>query len=176
MYKISLLLICTVGCLIAHAQDFHLGGKTQKTYGMYWENGLSAQYSFAGFYPGRLHVGLDYYTTRLGSAIGSNALKQDNLVATTAWYFRKDKAFRLLTKLNMGIFKVDLETEIFDELPSTAFVLAPELGVSYRCMEAPWMLNLATGYNLNFQEEGKSPGTYQPLFYNLSLFYNLFAQ
>lgn len=156
-----------------NAQNLNLGVKFQKTHSLYWENGLSVQYSFKSFKPDQFYIGVDYVTSRLGSAISSNALKQDNMVASLAWHFRKNKSFRIITKLNLGIFKADLEEEIFSELPSGTTIIAPELGVSYDFKNYPIKLNLGLGFNANITNGGQSPGTQQPLFYHLSIFYKL---
>ena len=154
-------------------QSFNLGAKFQKTHSLYWENGISAQYSFASFKSDQFYLGFDYLTSRLGSAISSNALKQDNFIASFGWHFRKDKAFRIITKLNLGLFKADLEEEIFSELPSSTTLISPEIALSYQLKSLPIIINLGSGFNANIFDGGKSPGTQQPLYYHLSFYYSL---
>jgi hypothetical protein len=45
---------------------------------MYWENEISAQYSFAHFKPNQFLLALILCLLRLGSAYKSNAIKQDS--------------------------------------------------------------------------------------------------
>lgn len=173
MKKYILIFVIIVPLMTLSAQNLNIGIKFQKTHSMYWENGIAAQYSFPNFKPGQFYVGVDYITSRLGSAINSNALKQDSFIASAAYYFRKDKPLHITTKLNMGFFSVDLEEEIFNELPHTDFLLSPEVGLSYDFKKFPIIVNLGTGYNIGLKEEGESPGTLQPFFYNLTIYYKL---
>lgn len=154
-------------------QNLNLGAKFQKTHSLYWENGISVQYSFKSFKSDQFYLGMDYLTSRLGSAFSSNALKQDNFIASLAWHFRKDKSFRIITKLNLGIFKADLEEEFFSELPNSTTLISPEIGLSYQLRSLPITANAGLGFNANIFDGGKSPGTQQPLYYHLSFYYNL---
>jgi hypothetical protein len=135
---------------------------------------VSAQYSVANFKPNQLYFGLDYVTSRLGTAFNSNAIEQDNFLASVAWYSRREKQLHFVTKLNAGFFKADLGEDIFDELPSTAVLISPEIGLSYDFKRLPIAFNLGTGYNIGLSPEGESPGTLQPLFYNATLCYQIF--
>ncbi len=38
-----------------------------------------------------MHFGLSYVTTRLGSALGTNAIKQDNYLLNVGYFFRNQK-------------------------------------------------------------------------------------
>jgi hypothetical protein len=157
-----------------NAQQLNVGIRIQKTQQMYWENGVSAQYSFANFKPGRLFVGFDFVTSRLGSAMNSNALKQDSYLLSGSYYFFKNKPYHLIGRLNTGFLKTDLEFELFDGLPSSAFLLSPELGMNYSPESWPVSLNFGLGYYLTMQAENKTPGTFQPLYYHMTLYYKLF--
>jgi hypothetical protein len=158
----------------ASAQTFNAGIRIQKTHKMYWENGFSLQYSFKDFQPDRLYIGLDYVTSRLGSAIGSNALKQDNYIVSGTWFFKDPKPFRFNVRLNVGYFYADYEVDIFEDVPNTAFLFSPEIGINYTFKELPISLNLGSGYYVDFAKEGYSPGTLQPLYYHFDVYYTIF--
>ena len=160
-------------CINLSAQKLDIGVKFQKTHSLYWENGISLRYSFASFKSDQFYVGFDVVSSRFGSAFRSNALKQESYLGSASWYFRKDKSLRILTKLNVGFFYADLEEEIFDELPNTAILLSPEVGLSYSIKEMPIIINLSSGYNVGLKGGGESPGTLQPFYYNLTLYYRL---
>ncbi len=155
------------------SQNFNAGIRIQKTNGMYWENGISFQYSFKNLKTDQLYFGFDYVTTRWGSAMGSNALKQDNYLFSSSWAFRKEKSFRPIVRLNIGYLNVDFEEEIFESLPHSAFLLSPEFLVSYAFKNIPVSIHLGSGYYIDFAEEGHSPGTFQPLYYHLNIYYTL---
>jgi hypothetical protein len=171
--KKTILFAALLSCVLASAQQLNVGLRFQKTHSMYWENGISAQYSFANFKPDRFYVGFDFVTSSLGTAMGSNALKQSSYIFSGSWYFNHGKQFRLIGRLNVGYLFANLEDEIFDELPSTAFLLAPEFGMSYQFKDLPIRINAGLGYYLGVQEAYNTPGTFQPLYYHFTLYYNL---
>lgn len=166
-------ILCTI---IIHAQTLKVGARIQKTQEMYWENGISSQYSFAKFKPNRFYIGFDYVSSRLGSAYNSNAIKQDSYIFSGSWLFSKSKPYHFLTRLNMGYFYSDLEYEIFNEIPNTSFLLAPELGFTYDFKKVPISLNLGTGFYIITAKEGYSPGTLQPLYFHFDIHYTLFKK
>ena len=168
---LSLFVLCNI---IANAQTLEVGLRIQKTQEMYWENGVSAQYSFAKFKPNQFFVGLDYVTSRLGTAYQSNAIKQDSYLVSGSWLFNKNKPYHFVTRLNMGYFYSDLEEEMFAAIPNTSFLFSPELGFKYTLKKAPISLNLGIGYYILTAKEGYSPGTLQPLYYHLDLYYSIF--
>jgi len=172
--KKAILLLFAFYSFGIQAQSFNAGIRIQKTHKMYWENGFSLQYSFKDFAPDRLYIGFDYVTSRLGSAMGSNAIKQDNFLLSGTWYFKDPKPFRFHVRLNVGYFYSDYEEEVFDELPNTAFLLSPEIGFNYTFKNIPVALNLGSGYYIDFAKAGYSPGTLQPLYYHLDVFYTIF--
>ena len=128
-----------------YGQSLKIGIKVQKTNAMYWENGISDQYSFASFKSDQFHVGFDFITSRLGTAFNSNALKQESYVASALWYFRRGKSIRFYTRLNSGFFHADLEEDFFKELPHNAFLVSPEIGLSYNFKNLPLVANLGSG-------------------------------
>lgn len=169
---LTVTLLCCSSVLFA--QNLNVGIRLQKTNGMYWENGISAQYTFAGFKPKQMYVGFDFVSSSLGTAINSNALKQNSFIFSGSWYFQKDKAFRLLARLNLGYLKANLEYEIFDDLPNSAFLFSPEFGMCYTFKNLPIALNTGIGYYVSVQPENKTPGTFQPLYYHFTAYYQLF--
>ncbi len=173
MKKFIVLLLFS-SSIILQAQTFNAGVRIQYTQNMYWENGISAQYSFKDFAPNKLYLGFDYVTSRLGSALGTNALKQDNFIFSGSWFFNHDKPFHFVTRLNVGYFYANMESEIFSDVPNTAFLLSPEIGFNYTFNNLPLSINLGSGYYIDFAKEGYSPGTLQPLYYHLDVYYSIF--
>jgi len=143
---------------------------------MYWENGITAQYAFTNFKPKQFLVGFDYITSRLGTAFNSNAIKQDHYLISGSWLFNKRKPYHFVIRLNMGYFYSDLEEETFNEIPNTSFLFSPEVGFTYEFRELPVKLNAGTGYYILGKKDGYSPGTLQPLYYHLDIYYVLFKK
>ncbi|TDD99540.1 hypothetical protein [Flavobacterium cellulosilyticum] len=167
---IFLVIFCTS---IANAQTLEVGLRVQKTQEMYWENGVSAQFSFAKFKPEQFFLGLDYVTSRLGTAYQSNAIKQDSYLLSGSWLFNKNKPYHIVTRFNMGYFYSDLEEDMFAAIPNTSFLVSPEVGLKYNFKKMPISLNLGVGFYIITAKEGYSPGTLQPLYYHLDLYYSI---
>lgn len=169
--KILYIKILLFICLISNAQGYKIGLKFNKTRTMYWENGISARISLKNFKLRNFYIGFDYTSSRFGTALKSNALKQDNYVLHASWYFFPRKSYHIITTLNAGYFYVDLEEAIFKELPHSTHYISPEIGISYEFKHFPIEPCLSSGYRKDFKDEGKSPGTFQPLYYSFSVFY-----
>jgi hypothetical protein len=149
-----------------------VGVRAQKTQKLYWENGFTVDFTYPKILNNRLHFGLSYVTTRLGSALGTNAIKQDNYLLNVGYFFRNQKKLQPFTRLNTGYFYADYESEIFDKLPNTALLLSLDAGLSYE-LKAPITIDLSAGFNLNTGSGSKGPGTLYPIFYQLSVYYTL---
>ncbi|SFQ77744.1 hypothetical protein [Hymenobacter arizonensis] len=149
------------------------GLRFQKTLNLYYENGLTVQYRNPGLLSNRLQVGLTYVSSRLGSAIGSNAIKQDNVFLSGAYLFRMQRTVHPFVRANAGWFRADYESEIFKNLTNSSPTVSTELGV---LVPTKYRFNAAAsvGYNLITGDGSDSPGTLFPLFYQLSLTYSIF--
>ena len=151
------------------------GVRIQKTQKLYWENGFSLDFTSPKILDSRLHLGLSYVTSRLGSAMGTNAIKQDNYLLGLGYHFRPQKKLQPFTRLNMGYFHADYESAIFDDLTNNAFIFAVDAGLSYE-FEVPFTIDLSVGYNLNNGDGSDGPGTLYPVFYQMSIYYTLFKK
>ncbi len=125
-----LLLLLVLICAVGVAQTA-VGVRIQKTPNLYFENGLTFDYSSPDLWQSRIHLGAAYASSRLGSAMGSNALKQDNILISSALHFRQGKQVRPIVGLNLGYFKVDTEFEIFSVLPNSSMLLSLEQGADF---------------------------------------------
>ncbi len=175
MKAIIPLVFLSTMCFFSQAQNLEVGVRIQKTHGMYWENGITLQYNLENFKPDNFSIGFSYITSRLGTAMGSNALNQDSYIANANWFFgKKVKPFKFYGRLNFGYFHAEEVNEIFAEIPNTAFLFAPEFGMNYKFKTLPIVLNLGVGNYLFTGDDGKSPGTFQPLYYHLDISYKIF--
>jgi len=148
------------------------GIRIQKAQKLYWENGFSFDFTSPKIADSRIHLGASFVTTRLGSALGSNAIKQDNYLISAGYYFRHQKQFQPFARLNMGYFHADYEDAIFDVLPNTAFLFPIDAGLSYE-FKIPVTIGLSAGYNFNSGTGSSGPGTLYPVFYQVSISYTL---
>jgi len=150
--------------------ELKAGFRFQKTQKLYWENGITVDFTAKKLWDKRIHFGLSYISSRLGSAIKSNAVKQDNILFSTSLHFMHKKQFQPLVRVNLGYFYADYEEQIFDVLQNTAFLFSLEGAVTYE-FKVPFVLSLGTGINLNTGNGMEGAGTLFPFYYQLSITY-----
>ena len=82
-----------------------LAFRLQRDIGLYSENGISVNYSNKQLMPDRLYFGFSYFCQPAisGTAINSNAIKQDNFLLSAAWYFKPNHIIRPFVRLNTGL-------------------------------------------------------------------------
>lgn len=157
---------------LAQESVLDVGIRIQKTVNLYYENGFSVQYSDKRLKPDRLYFGFTYVTSRLGTALNSNAIPQDNFLFSGAWYFRPNHVLRPLVRLNSGFFVANYEEEVFNELPNSSFLLSPDIGVIFETT-LPLKISLSLGYNLITGDGESGPGTLYPLYFQSTISWNL---
>jgi hypothetical protein len=180
---LSILFIGSVLCLQAKTPgpkegwfgELKGGIRLQKTQKLYWENGFAFDFTSPKIADQSVHFGVSYVTSRLGTAMGSNAIKQDNFLVSSGYHFRHKKELQPFTRLNMGYFHADYEEAIFDVLPNTSFLLSLDAGLSYE-FKVPITLNLSAGYNFISGKGSSGPGTLFPVFYQMSIYYTLLKE
>ncbi len=152
--------------------DLGVGLKFQKTEQLYWESGVAADFTSDFLLNKKIHLKMSYVTSRLGSAMIGNAVKQDNFVVGADWRFRSQKDFQIFTGLNTGFFHADMETPMFTVLPHNSMLFSVEAGLFYK-FKFPVSASLSAGYNLISGDGVSGPGTLFPVFYQLSIFYSI---
>jgi hypothetical protein len=150
-----------------------VGFRFQKSVNLYFENGITAKYTNERLFSRQLYFGVSYVSSRLGTAMGTNAIKQDNYMVYSAYYFRSEKRLRPYFQLNTGYFYADYEEEVFDDLPNSSIILSPEAGLSFRT-NFPLKISASLGYNLITGDGERGPGTLYPLFLQTSVTWDLF--
>lgn len=171
---ITTLLLFISSASFSQNSQLDVGLRFQKTVNLYYENGFTAQYTNSHLLSQRLYFGLSYVTSRLGSAMGSNAIKQDNIFISTTYMFRPARDLKPFLRLNTGYFIADYEYPVFDVLPNTSFLLSPEAGLAFS-FNNPLKLNFSLGYNLITGDGIDGAGTLFPLFIQTSVTWNVFS-
>lgn len=149
-----------------------VGIRLQKSINLYTENGVTLQYSHPKWVNHRLYVGASYVTSRLGTALSSNAIKQDNLLLFTTYYFRPNWIVEPFVKVNVGYFKAHYGADLFNDLPQSSPLVSPEIGLSY-CPNFPLKIGGSIGYNLITGNGVTGPGTLYPVFVQTSITWNI---
>ena len=180
---LSILFITSFLCLKAQTSgpsdgwlgELKGGFRIQKAQKLYWENGFAFDFASPKILDSKVHLGLSYVTTRLGSAMGTNAIKQDNFLFSPGYFFRHQKQLQPFARLNLGYFHANYEVAIFDVLPNTAILFSVDAGLSYE-FKVPLTIHLGAGYNLNTGNGSSGPGTLFPVFYQMSIYYAILKQ
>jgi hypothetical protein len=158
---------------LAQSSVLDVGVRLQKTVNLYSENGIAVSYSDKGLLADMLYFGVSYASSRLGTAFHSNAIKQDNYLVSAAWYFRRNRVIRPFIRANGGYFSADYGEKIFDVLPRSSALLSSDLGVSFQT-GLPVKISTSLGYNFITGNGLSGPGTLYPVFYQLTVSWNLF--
>lgn len=156
----------------AQQRVLDVGIRVQKTINLYYENGLTIQYSSETLAAERVYFGLSYVSSRFGTAMGSNAIQQDNFLFSTSYFFRPEKLIRPLLRANIGYFRAPLEP-VFDDLPQSSMLLSSEAGI---CIDPqlPLKITSSIGYNFITGDGLSGPGTLYPVFIQTSLSWDVF--
>ncbi len=162
----------TTGTIKGWPLEIKGGIRIQKAQKLYWENGFAFDFASPEIADNRIHIGVSYVTTRLGSAMGSNAIKQGSFLLSPGFYFRHTKQLQPFTRLNFGYFHADYEYAVFDVLPNKAFLYSIDAGLSYE-FGLPFTVSLSAGYNFNSGTGSSGPGTLFPVFYQMSACYTV---
>ncbi|WP_020597491.1 hypothetical protein [Spirosoma panaciterrae] len=149
-----------------------IGVRLQKSISLYAENGLMVQYAHPKLASNRLYLGLAYVSSRLGSAFHSNAIKQDSYLFSASYYYRPKWLIHPVLKANIGYFAAHYGSPIFEELPKTSLLLAPEVGLCY-CPTIPLKIHTSIGYHLINGNGRSGPGTLYPVFLQTSITWNV---
>lgn len=152
------------------SDELGVGLRFQKTEQLYWENGVGLDYTSDVLLKKHIHLKLSYATSRLGSAMIGNAVRQDNFLVGADWRFRSQKPLQIFAGLNTGFFHADMENSTFDVLPHNSMLLSAETGLFYK-FKFPLAASLSVGYNLINGDGVSKPGTLFPVYYQLSVFY-----
>ncbi|MGZ3751329.1 MAG: hypothetical protein ACXVAU_08650, partial [Mucilaginibacter sp.] len=114
-----------------------------------------------------------YVTSRLGTALNSNAIKQDNFLLSTAYYFRKNHLIRPFTRMNAGYFAADYGDKIFNVLPRESLLLSADAGICFQT-HSPLKIATSLGYNFITGNGLTGPGTLYPVFYQVTISWSIF--
>jgi hypothetical protein len=173
-FKIVLLIYIVLSIVLkaeTHNKYDIMGGFLfQKTHYLYSENGLGFDISSNSILEKKIHLKFAYLSSRFGSAINSNAIKQDNITLGADWRFRSEHNLQILAGINTGFFIADYEDPTFEVLPNTALLLSVESGLVYN-FDFPISTALTAGYNLRIGNGDNVPGSIFPFFYRLSVYY-----
>ena len=143
-----------------------VGLRFKKYVGFYWVNGVSGEWHSKKLVNNKLHIGISVSSSKLGSAIHSNALSTWETELSFMYLFRQTKKFNPIIRLNTGIATVQLESS-YSSIPSSAFLLSLETGCNYSMGKTH--IRLFGGYNVFTGNGITGLGTIYPIYGGIGL-------
>lgn len=134
----ALLLIQLMGGGVKRAsaqqnQSIFVGGIIESNYAT--QPGFQVSYASDRIARGRPRFSFRYSTTRLSTALGSNALTEDRFQIGAAWYFRRTRTISPFIGLHVGYTRFDRENEeIFALLDNSAPILSLIAGTELKLL------------------------------------------
>jgi hypothetical protein len=168
---LMLLSVCATK-VAAQVPALNVGLRFQKTLDLYFENGVTVLYSSPKLLHDHLRLGVNYVSSRLGSAIASNAIRQDNAFVSAGYLFEKGRKIRPGISVNAGWFHANYDSDIFEQLPQSSPTLAAEACLTL-FTKAGIQIGAGIGYNLITGDGVDKPGTLYPVYAQVSLTYNI---
>jgi hypothetical protein len=153
--------------------SLQLGPRFQKTWGLYWENGIEAQFSHSKIANHQARLKLSWLSSSLGSAYNSNAIHHDYWQSSFAWHFLPEFILQPVTQFNLGYYRFDYEYEIFKNLPHTSALASLQFGVQSHQLLNFGDIWCSMGYNFITGDGVNGPGTLYPLFFSFGFVYNM---
>jgi hypothetical protein len=158
-----------IGCTITSNQ-LEIGSLFQKSYHFYWENGITATYRPANIMNSRLGIGLNILSSKLGSALGTNAIRQNQILVFGQYDFRPGKSIRPFVQANFGYIKAQFDQLKFSDLELQSLLMSINAGVAGTIKEN-WILKGSQGYNIIGSNGRSGLATIYPFIFHLSAQY-----
>jgi hypothetical protein len=152
------------------SSHFSAGIRLKKYVGFYWVNGLSGEWHSPKLLNNKLHLGINIATSKLGSALYSNALTTWETELSLLYYFRKAKPLHPIARINIGLASAQLGSS-FSTLSSRTMLLSLETGCHYT--HKKYSYRLYGGYNLLTGNGISGLGTIYPIYAGVGIMYSL---
>ncbi len=151
-------------------QSLYGGLRLEKAAGFYWYNGIAAEYISQKILKKNLGLGINFLSSRFGSALSSNAIPFYEIDLSGIYYFRHGKDLKPSVRLNTGYAHANFGSDIFNALPDHSLILSAEAGISYD-FHCPIRISLGGGYNVLTGNGMKGLSTIFPVYAQCSIFY-----
>ncbi len=146
---------------------------SQKTQELYYENGFLVEFTHPSLWKERIQFEAGYISTRLGSALNSEAFLIDEYLIATSLHFRPQRKFDPYLQIRSGIWHHDpgVSAEWAQEFVETEAILALAGGFQWNIVPKWGGLDLGLGYQVLEKSDLQFP-----LFYHIGLRFNLGAR
>lgn len=156
-------------------QTFILGLRFQKAAGFYWSNGITVEYTNEKILKQKVSLGFNFISSKLGTALNSNAIPFYEIDISGIKYFRQNKSLKPLFRLNLGYAHANYGSDIFNDITDQSLLISIEAGAAYD-FKFPLRIALSGGYNLIKGNGEKGLGVIYPVYAQCSLIYRMFPK
>jgi hypothetical protein len=158
--------------VVVNKQSLIGGFRFQKAVGFYWTNGISLEYNNAKIWNQKISFGLNFVSSKLGSALFSNAIPYYEINFSGIKYFRHEKKLKPLIRLNIGYAHANYGSDIFKDIPNQSMLLSFEIGAAYD-FKLPIRIAVTGGYNIITGNGMSGLGVLFPVYAQFSIFYKI---
>jgi hypothetical protein len=154
-------------------QSFSAGLCFQKSVGFYWMNGLGAEYSSGKILKQKINFGFSFVTSRLGSAMGSNAIPLFEIRISAVKLFGSGKNFKPYAGSSLGYAQANFGSAVFKDIPNHSALLSIIAGGEYN-FKFPFRILVGGGFNLINGKGISGLGTLFPVYAQCALLYRIY--
>ena len=157
--EIGLGLALTVAVVPAQESVWSLGLRTQGYVdfepGNDYMSGFDVGFSHRQLFSHRMELQAEYLTSRIEAAF-REILREDWLLFSPVWHFRRDRFFDPTLQLDMGYWRYDIENEaIFGKLDNDSWVYGGKAGFRLNFFRSRYNFHYAIGYQAATSESNK---------------------
>jgi hypothetical protein len=122
--------------------------------GQDWFVGPEIGYSDYHLFAHRLQLRAAYLTSRAEQAFRENILRQDYFLFSPVWHFRRNGFFDPTVQADLGYWRYDVESHLFEDLDNDSWVAAVQAGLCLNLFQGGYGLYWHVGYNLITPDSG----------------------
>lgn len=148
------------------------GLRFQRYAGFYWVNGLSLEFRSDKVWKHKMGLAINYQSSRLGTALASNAIPYSEINLSAIRYFRTSRSLQPLLRFNAGFAIADYGSAEFSSIPNKSALASLEFGAAY-LWKSPLRVTLSFGYNIITGNGVSGLGVLYPLYAQASVFYRI---
>ncbi len=150
----------------------HAGLCFQKFAGFYWVNGISAEYSSQKILQRKLEFGFNFLSSRMGTALKSNAIPYWQTELVFIKRFRKEKMLKPQANISLGYAWANYGSDKFRNITDKSALLALQGGATMD-FKFPLRLELLGAYNIIYGNGIKGLGLIYPFYAQMKILYKI---
>lgn len=179
IFQYIFIVVLSLKCFFCAAQPAEVAGektsvaaglRMNKAIGFYWSGGISAEFSSVKLLRKKITLGTNFISSVIGNGIRPNAIKTYQLDVSLIKYFREDRKWMPLARLNLGYmyaaYGKEYANKIQNQSPLCSLEFASAFNINKKIIPVAGF-----GYQLISGNGKRGLATVFPLYAQVSLFY-----